>query len=323
MRSLGTFKREFRARLLDIHWRQWTTLGVASRLERGKNFTIDLEALAVSTLNLGMADKRLLAAATDWMAKNRQWLNLSRFNRIARCYCETEKTLNRVLVTREVVSLYLQFLKPASKRTDKKDSSPGVEEAASTDVELELYREIFEMAHGKGTAVEPNLRDPCLLQLFFRGVFGINARAEILLYLLFRERGNSNNIAKGIGFDQKIVYRMLERWTAAGFVEKAGGRSFQLSPTSDLKAILPSPTLPRYTNWIHGFLLLGKISAAIDTEPFSSDQYLLSSFFRDLIPDARILAGTVGLSFSDDRLHEGSDYFEVFSTELLDVLDGL
>ncbi len=179
------------------------------------------------------------------------------------------------------------------------------------------------MAGGKGSSAKPNLRDPCLLQLFLRGVFGINARADILLYLLLRKQGNSNNIAKEVGFDQKIVYRILDRWAAAGFVERADGRDFQLSTAGNITAALPLTSLPRYINWITGFLFLDRVLAAVETEPFSKDRYLLSSLFRDLLPDARVLAGTAGSAFTDDRLHRGADYFEVFSSEVLDLLEQL
>jgi hypothetical protein len=323
MISLETFKKEYRARLLDLHWSQWATLGVASRLEREKNAVIDLEALMISTLRLGLADKRLLTTAVDWMSQNRQWLNLSRFNRIARYYSKAERQLAPAIAIGDVVSLYLQYLKPATKQTADKVDPQEVEQTASTKQALESYREIFEMARGKGSAVKPNLRDPCLLQLFFRGLFGINARAEILLYLLLRKRGNSNNIAMEVGFDQKIIYRILERWAAAGFVERVEGRDFQLSTASIVKSTLPLSSLPHYINWISGFAFLGRVFTAVETEPFSEDKYLLSSLFRDLLPDARVLAGTVGFPLTDDRLHRGADYFEVFSSELLDMLEQL
>ncbi len=320
MTSREAFKKEFRERLLEIHWQQWTTLGIASRIGYKRNAAIDLEALLLSTLTLGRADKRLLTVAIEWTMKNRQWVNLSRINRIARHYIGINKPLNTALVTPEVFLLFLQYLKPALKPIVEENVSSSARKTASTDNALFTYKEIFQMAHGRGTAVEPNLQHPCLLQLYFRGVFGINARAEIFLYLLLQKQGNSSNIAKEIGFDQKIVYRIIEKWTKAGLVEKTEGRNYQLSNKSKLETIVPYSSLPRYINWINAFPLLVKILAMIDTEPFSKDKYVLSSFFRDILPDARVLARSVDLSFSDDRLHQGVNYFEVFSSEMLDVL---
>ena len=115
MTSLGAFKKAFRQRLLDIHWQQWTTLGVASQLGLERNAAIDLEALMLSTLSLGKADKRLLTTATEWAMKNRHWVNLSRIKRIAQHYIVITKPLNTTLVTPEVFSLFLQYLKPVLK----------------------------------------------------------------------------------------------------------------------------------------------------------------------------------------------------------------
>jgi hypothetical protein len=320
MTSLKVFKKEFLERLLDIHWQQWTTLGVSSHLEQESNTTIDLEALMLSTLHAGKTDKRLLTVAMEWTSENRQWVNLSRINRIARHYITAKKPLNAALVTPEVHSLFLRYLTPNLKSTGETDALHKARRTASTGNELSTYTEIFRMARGKGATVVPNLRHPRLLQLYFRGVFGINARAEVYLYLLLQKRGNSRHIAKEIGFDQKIVYRILESWSRAGLVEKADGKNYELLHSNTLKTIVPVTQLPRYINWIGAFVMLGKIFSSIGTEPFAADEYLLSSFFREILPDARILARTVDLSFSDDRLYPGADYCEVFSNEMIDVL---
>ena len=106
MTSLEAFRKEFREKLLDIHWQQWTTLGIASQLGHERNTAIDLEALMLSTLNLGRTDKTLLTVAMEWTMKNRQWVNLSRINRIARQYMIMRKPPDRVLVTRTEFSLH-------------------------------------------------------------------------------------------------------------------------------------------------------------------------------------------------------------------------
>ena len=323
MASLETFKKEFRERLLTIHWRQWTALGISSGLEQEKNVAIDLEALMLSTMHLGIEDKRLLTVAMEWLIKNREWVNLSRVNRIARHYLATEKQLNRGLIAHEAFSLFQRYLKSPADPNEKDLHSPYAMEKASTYGTIDIYKKTFKMAYREKAAVEPSLQNPCLLKLYFRGIFGINARAELLLYLLLRKQGNSSSIAREIGFDQKIVYRLLERWTKAGLVEKTQEKYYQLSPTITATAILPYSALPRYTNWISGFLTLNRIHAAIETKPFSEDTYALSSYFRDMLPDAKTLARSVNLSFSDDRLHQGADYFNVFSSEMIKVLDKL
>jgi len=49
---------------------------------------------------------------------------------------------------------------------------------------------------------------------------GVDARTEILVYLLVNESGNSNSIAKEIFYNQKNVYTILEKWSRAQMVTK-------------------------------------------------------------------------------------------------------
>ncbi len=80
--SLREFKGKFYNALLDIHWKHWTALGVASHVKPEKTWIIDLEPLIVSTLAIGLQDKRLLSSSTEWLIKNGEWINLSRLKRI-------------------------------------------------------------------------------------------------------------------------------------------------------------------------------------------------------------------------------------------------
>ncbi|RKY82730.1 hypothetical protein DRQ11_14060, partial [candidate division KSB1 bacterium] len=84
--SLKEFKERFSEGLLEIHWKQWSALGVASHVEPERNWLIDLEALVLSTLVLGLKDARLLNASIEWLIKNGGWLSLQRIKRIAKVF---------------------------------------------------------------------------------------------------------------------------------------------------------------------------------------------------------------------------------------------
>ena len=64
--SLREFKEKFYNALLDIHWKQWAALGVTSHVKAEGKWIIDLEPLTVSTLTIGLHDKRLLSSSTEW-----------------------------------------------------------------------------------------------------------------------------------------------------------------------------------------------------------------------------------------------------------------
>ena len=238
-------------------------------------------------------------------------------------YITIDQQLKRSLVSVEALSLVQSLLKSAAGSRKRDPDLSLVMEAASKYDSNATYRNAVNLARRRKTAVAPGLQQPCLIQLFLRGIFGINARAELLLFLLQRRQGNSSSIAREIGFDQKIVYRLLERWCQTGLVEKTKDRNYRLRSADIAEALLPYSTLPRHINWINGFHILNRIHAALDTPPIFEDRYLLASFFRDILPDARILAGSVDYSFSDDRLYQGAEYCSIFMTEVLKLLDEL
>ena len=64
---LREFKEKFFDSLIEIHWRQWTALGVASHVKPEKTWIVDLEPLIISTLTIGLHDKRLLSSSVEWL----------------------------------------------------------------------------------------------------------------------------------------------------------------------------------------------------------------------------------------------------------------
>ncbi len=64
---LTEFKKGFVDKLIEIHWRHWTTLGVASHVKPEKTWVVDLEPLIISTLAIGLHDKRLLSSSFEWL----------------------------------------------------------------------------------------------------------------------------------------------------------------------------------------------------------------------------------------------------------------
>ena len=78
MTSNNEFALDYRKKLLDIHWRQWRALGVTYRTPPEAHWILDLEALFVSSLTMCIHDRQLLSACIEWLARNREWINLSR-----------------------------------------------------------------------------------------------------------------------------------------------------------------------------------------------------------------------------------------------------
>ncbi|MFP4081740.1 MAG: hypothetical protein ACLFVG_03170 [Candidatus Aminicenantes bacterium] len=318
--SLKKFKEDFKNNLLDIHWKQWGCLGVASQLEEEKRWIIDLEALLSSTIYIGQFDKRLLTSALEWVYKYGEWINVSRLKRIGSIYYKVDEKLKVPLAPEN----FYRLVKNTLKKTRGSDDLKQVREQLGHYNLSNQYQQILEKFQMRGVTSQPEVQKNPLLQLLLRGFFGVNARTEVLLYLLYEKEGSSNQIAKIIQFDQKIVYRILEKWTEAGFIDKETGRKYIISKPDQLSNLLRHPMdSVKYLNWIEAFHVLARVMKSLYTEPWGSDPYLLSSFFRQISKKTKVLARETAVSFSENSLYKGEEYLSPFIKDILNILEKL
>ncbi len=79
---LTNFRTEFLDRLLDILWRQWTTLGVSGRGPTWTGATIDPDALLLLSCTIARHDARLFDAVLEWLRINGRFVNIQRVKRM-------------------------------------------------------------------------------------------------------------------------------------------------------------------------------------------------------------------------------------------------
>jgi len=318
--SLKEFKKDFNNQLLNIHWKQWECLGIGSRLEEEKKWIIDLEALLGSTIFMGQFDKRLFSSALEWLYEYGEWINVSRLKRIGAYYYKDDDKLNVPLASKSIYHLVENIIKRRRRVDDPKQIQEQVEQYNLPSD----YQQVLEKFQVRRVTTGPEVQKPPLLSLLLRGFFGVNARAEVLLYLFYAKEGSSNQIAKTIQFDQKIVYRILEKWTEAGFIDKESGRKYIMS-NPDLYSILLKSTdnSVKYLNWINTFHVLARVLKVLNTKPWENDAYLLSSFFRHISEDIKRTARSVDVSFSDSRLFKGEEYLSPFIKDIMNILKKL
>ena len=318
--SLKEFKKDINNQLLDIHWKQWGCLGIGSQLEEEKKWIIDLEALLGSTIFMGQFDKRLFSSALEWIYEYGEWINVSRLKRIGAFYHKSDDKLNVPLASKSIFHVVENIIKK-NRRID--DPKKILEQVEPYNLPSD-YQQVLEKFQVRRVATEPVIQKPPLLQLLLRGFFGINARAEVFLYLMYLKGGSSNQIAKTIQFDQKIVYRILEKWKKAGFIDKESGRKYVVS-NRDLYSILLKSTdnSVKYLNWIDIFYVSARVLKALNTTPWKNDDYLLSSFFRHISKDLKRIARFVNVSVSDSYLLKGKEYLSPFIKDTMNILKKL
>lgn len=321
--SLKEFKERFYDDLIGIHWKHWTALGIASHVKPEKYWIIDLEPLVISTLAIGLSDKRLLASSFEWLIKNGEWMNLSRLKRIMNFFTEPFPGMKEFLMTPEIFELLVDTY---NKNARNKISFKKVEPHGTEDNKIEEYKSVFNNLKVRGIVRKPKLRDPSLLQILLRGFFGIDAHVETLIYLLVNDGGNSNFIAREIFYSQRNVYSILERWKEVQIITKISGTkaaSYYLIRKKELLSAFGLKRMPRYLNWSRTFMVLDRLAMVISTPPWSEDEYLLSSLFRDFSIETKSIGRVLNIKVPDPTSYPGKKYFAPFALGILKILKQL
>lgn len=302
IRSPKEFSRVLGEKLLELMWSQWRTLGISAHGSESVQL-LDLEALILATEAAGALDRRLMASSREWRISFREWINLSRLKRMGSEFIGNDVFLKQPLIEKARWESFLADLDPFPPMENREDR---------------INRE-----RDGSVVTPPRLKKPSLGQLCLRGIFGVNARAEIYLYLSLEGKGNSTQIARKISTDQKNVYRILERWAETGLVVRESRLKenlYSLAPHQRLWR--PESENRPFWSWKDLFLLFSRLSAASSIHPWAEDVYLFSSLFRDLHPNASVIASSANFSLPDPSLHAGSAYFSPFAEALLKFLDG-
>ena len=159
--------------------------------------------------------------------------------------------------------------------------------------------------------VRPVITQPVLLQLQLRALFGMDARADVFGYLLFNKSGNSSSIARALYVDQKRVYNVLERWSAAGVVRRAPG-GYSLVSDAVPAAVAESRDRTEWVNWTTTYLALDRLHESL-AEAATDDRYIVASLARDARAELEPQAAAVGVSLAPADRYPGAAYFEPFA----------
>jgi len=316
--SLNEYKERFRECLIEIHWKQWSALGVSSHIPSEKHWILDVEALLASTLAIGLCDKRLLSLCVEWWIKNGDWVNYARLKRILKDFASpmpnsTELLLNSGVI--KILSNTIERLKPISKKLPDFNVSEGIL--------LQEYEKVFGAFQIRNIVKQLEiLKPPSLLQLLLRSYFGIDANVEVLMYLLIYNAGNSNEIARKTHHSQRNIYTILERWVKAGMLTKVN-REYSLNKKKEWFRILELKKNFGYINWVRTFLFLDRLLKAFSISKWSDDEYSLSSLFREMYTDAAVIGRYLNMQIPESAAYKGAQYFEPFATKAIEILHRL
>jgi len=315
------FSQKLERCLLTLLWRHWTALGVATHVPAEDRYPLDLEALLCATLVLSEHDRRLDKLASEWLSANSGLVSTSRLSRI---WGDFEKGASRAKVG----------LVPSGKsaRLDELLASHGfpivqsVAMAGKSGDRTAWKRAMAGIRPGKAGATSSPSVWSAAAQLALRRLFGVNARAEVLLYLLSGTTGNSAGIARSVGYDQKSVYRILESWVQAGYCVKLGkpaGQGYGLTRPTEWQRLLGIDATVAWIDWASVLLPLLLVLQAAWTGPRKDDEYLLSSLMRDMEEPLAAPCRLWRLPFPNGSASPGAAFFQPAARAILDLASAM
>ena len=266
--------------MVDLLWHQWSSIGVAGYPRPGDDWIIDPEALLLATTRFGRHDSRLMDESIDWLAKFGRRISLQRLQGLHRSWPGVADS--RVLAAiAEVLGQQVAHRKwrviadraPADSESEslflRSDGTPAAHfgEEESVFAKHGLLRGKLEL-RGMSQPPDPRTREDLLFTL--RALFGVNARAEIMAWLLTHDSGHPAAIARSTGYFSKSVQQTLNEMEESGqviSVRQGREKHFRVH-TADWYFLLPPPSdgqraFPRWVDWMPLFAAITRFAETL------------------------------------------------------------
>jgi hypothetical protein len=262
--------RRLDAALRDFLWDQWVALSLAGRASGAPvPFVVDPEALLLATLRFAFDEGRFRGEVLDWLSRNGGLLSVQRVKNL--------DAASR-LAPPERLRALADFMRAAGfpnwKTLAARIPAGGAEG--------------FPESSGRGLGQAPNPARPEAFLLRMRQLFGVNARAEVVTWLLTHEGGHSAGIARETGWFSKSVQAILNDLEQAGLlVSRIDGKrkEYALRPN----ARLWHPELGAGLRWFPQGMCYGGAHYVLQTLAAAADPGLSAAaraiaIRRDLLP---------------------------------------
>ncbi|MCC5848351.1 MAG: winged helix-turn-helix transcriptional regulator [Verrucomicrobia bacterium] len=337
--QLNDYKLEFRKRMLDLAWRQWVALGLQGYGAKWKHSPIDPEALIMFTCEVGRRDQRLFDGMVEWVERNGRWINVSRAKRLLRETKVVPYKLFLGLVERGDPTLTSKFKAIQTWGSDEIQPMPlflGPDaEPMPTGRTLDpvfqqwgFLRNTYE--NRKICGPFPGVGAETLL-LRLRAFTGLNARAELLNYLLLHSSGSPRAMARACGYGAPTVTLALSEMSESGWVDlQSDGRRVLYSLRDREKwwsLLVGWPGIPKGVDWVAVMPALCQLHVMLEEacRDEASPRQQASRLRRFL--ESKSLQGlnlvAPELRIGGNRLPSGEELIPVFQQQVDQILDRL
>jgi hypothetical protein len=220
--SLQNFSKTARRKLVAFLWRQWSALGVAGG-ERGDDLRmIDPEALLLFSTTYARLDARLFDKIIDWLEINGTAISLVRLSRMHQTEGLGDATVLAALAEflgKKSVHLKWQSLqKNVVPHQSPQPLFDGIPVLGTHDPAFLKWGWQREKIMSRGMSHSPRPDQPGTFLFQLRGLFGRQARAEVVAWLLSHESGHPARIAKDTSYYNRTVQQLLNEMEAGGHV---------------------------------------------------------------------------------------------------------
>ncbi len=336
--SLTGFKDTFREQTLDLLWRQWTTLGIAGHMADWQGAPIDPEALLLSSCTMTRYDARLFDAMLEWMEVNGRFINVQRLMRILSNEPFRGESVFRALadMTKDSVSsAKWRRSADAGKSRGKpvplfhlSDGRPMplVGKADSVFLEHGFLRDRYQPRRVAGP-FKPQL--PANLLLRLRAFLGVNARSEIIAFLLINGRGSPRSVARYTYYTPATIAKALDEMRRSGYVisHTTGRRRYHRLIPDTWRELLLGRTQSAWVVWPRLLSALEEIWIFLHNRTIDRKSPLAqASALRRLLLGSsveRFDTSIPDFTFGDVSAHPGEALIPFFTSRVVALFDHL
>ena len=281
-------------------WAQWSSLG-AGALSTGAKAPasiLDPEALILVSLAMLHEERRLVDMLAWWARVGSRLLSVQRIKGMTNRFpASVGEGLGR-------------FARSA---------------AAANDVRWKRYSGTTSLAARDKSARAPSINEPSSLILRLRAGFGVNAKADVLAFLLSTggDRATIQDIERGTGYASVTVRDATRDMALARFIRETSTYpvSYYARPKPWAKLLERDgpgnhqdreSALPRWRFWVPVFAFLAHVDELAQSEATSAGPYLQSSRARDIYEAHRRAFTDNRIEVPDPDHYRGAEYIPAF-----------
>lgn len=329
-------------RMVDLLWHQWSSIGVAGYVRPDDQRIIDPEALILATTRYGRYDSRLMDESMDWLMKFGNRISVQRLQGLhknwpgvanVRVLAAIAELLSGNVAHRKWRTLIVEP-DPSSKPEPFFTSVEG--KPATTPKKTDpifakhgLLRGAFEF---RDMSQSSDYERPQNLIFTLRALLGVNARAEIMGWLLTHESGHPAAIARSTGYFSKSIQQILNEMTESGQVSSMRiGREkhFSIPHRQRWQALLcpaadNTDSLPEWIDWMPLFSVVARFAETIGKPGFDeASEHFQAANLRDALYDCAPALAQAGRVHSIEAKPglRGRSLVDAFMTDLEKILD--